>query len=63
MSPFNNAKKRQFVNVVDKDQELFSLDDELKCKYNELLTFRVETAVEVNGVEVPIADYPFQQLL
>ena len=35
----------------------------MRCRYNELLSFQVESTANVNTVNVKVAEYPFQELM
>lgn len=63
MSCYNPAKHRQFTSMVPEGQALFTSDEYMRCRYNELLTFRVDSLAEVNGVSVQVSSYPFQELM
>jgi len=63
MSPYNPDKRRQFVDMLPGGQPMFSPDEEMRCRYNELLTFRVDSTARVNELNVLVAGYPFQELM
>lgn len=47
MSCYNSLKHRQFQDMVPEGHQLFTVDEVLRCRYNELLKFSVEYTTRV----------------
>ena len=49
--------------MLPEGKTLFTPDEEMRCRYIELLNFRLESTANVNMLNVKISNYPFQEMM